>query len=232
MPKLSIILPTYNESEGIAQFLTLLLAALGKKITAEILVVDDNSPDGTAQVVREFSKQHPEVQVLVRTTDPGLGLSILTGIEAARGEIIVGMDADNNHDVRQVLALTAGLEKADLVVASRFIAGGGMQESARYYSTYAFNAVLKLFGFPTWDNASGFYAVKRSKLQSLPLKEIYYGYGDYHLRLVYYAAKNNWKILELPTVYQKRLAGESKSRLGNMAISYLQEAIRLRFKQW
>lgn len=232
MPKISIILPTYNEAEGIVQFLELLLSALGKKTAAEIIVVDDHSPDGTAQAVREFSKQHPEVKVIERTQNPGLGLSILTGIEAARGEVIVGMDADNNHDVRQVLALAASLEKADLVVASRFIAGGGMQETARYYSTFAFNAVLKLLGFPTWDNGSGFYAVKRAQLKSLPLKEIYYGYGDYHLRLVYYAAKNGWKILELPTKYLKRLAGESKSKLGSMAISYFKEALRLRFKQW
>lgn len=232
MPKISIILPTYNEAEGITQFLELLLAALGQKADAEIIVVDDHSPDGTTQVVQQFSKQHPEVRVIERRENPGLGLSILTGIEAARGEVIVGMDADNNHDVRQVLTLVAGLEQADLVVASRFIAGGGMQETTRYYSTFAFNAVLRLLGFPTWDNGSGFYAVKRAKLKTLPLKDIYYGYGDYHLRLVYYASKNGWQILELPTKYLKRLAGESKSKLGSMAISYLKEALRLRFKQW
>src|SRR5690349_19746019 len=128
MPKLSIILPTYNEVAGITQFLTLLLNALGKKSGAEILVVDDNSPDGTANVVKTFARQHPEVKILVRTSNPGLGLSILTGIEAATGEVIVGMDADNNHDVRQVKSLVAGLAQADMVTASRFIAGGGMQE--------------------------------------------------------------------------------------------------------
>lgn len=232
MPKLSIILPTYNEAEGITQFLELLLAALGQKADAEIIVVDDQSPDGTARVVQQFSKQYPAVRVIERRASPGLGLSILTGIEAARGDVIVGMDADNNHDVRQVLALVTGLEQADLVVASRFISGGGMQETARYYSTFAFNAVLRLLGFPTWDNGSGFYAVKRAKLKTLPLNEIYYGYGDYHLRLVYYAARAGWSILELPTQYQKRLAGESKSKLGQMAVSYFKEAVRLRFKQW
>lgn len=232
MPKISIILPTYNEAEGITQFLELLLAALGQKADAEIIVVDDHSPDGTTQVVQQFSKQHPEVRVIERRENPGLGLSILTGIESARGEVIVGMDADNNHDVQQVLTLVVGLEQADLVVASRFIAGGGMQETTRYYSTFAFNAVLKLLGFPTWDNGSGFYAVKRAELKTLPLKDIYYGYGDYHLRLVYYAAKKGWRILEVPTKYLKRLAGESKSKLGSMAISYLKEALRLRFKQW
>ncbi len=230
MPKLSIILPTFNEAEGIVSFLKILLAIL--ETSAEIIVVDDSSPDGTAAVVKKFAMRHPQIKLIVRKQNPGLGLSILTGIQAAQGEIIVGMDADNNHDPRLIEGLVAELQKVDLVVASRFIKGGGMQETSRYLSTLAFNALLKLLGFPTWDNGSGFYAVRRKKLLSLPLTEIYYGYGDYHLRLVFYAMKSGWKITEIPTVYLARLAGESKSKLGNMAISYLKEALRLRFKQW
>ncbi len=237
-PIVSIILPTYNESEGIIQFLLKLQAVMfewaeiekcSPQELVEVIVVDDNSPDGTAELVREFSKIWKEVKLVVRTTDRGLGKSILAGIQASHGQVIVGMDADNNHDPLQIPVLVAVLQDADLVVASRFIRGGGIHQPLRWLATWLFNLGLKLLGFPVWDNFSGYYAVSKKALQNLGLERIYYGYGDYHLRLVFFAAEQGLKIKEIPTTYLERLGGQSKSQLGKMAIDYAREAIRLRF---
>jgi dolichol-phosphate mannosyltransferase len=239
-PKISIILPTYNEALGISRFLDKVIPVVSqmaqaekKPLTqyAEIIVVDDNSPDGTAAVVKTYSQSQPAVKLLVRYKDHGLGVSILAGIEAANGEVIVGMDADNNHDIALLPKLITKLDQADLVVASRFMGSGGMAEPIRFYGTWAFNAFLRCFGFPIWDNFSGYYAIKKATLLTLQPANIYYGYGDYHLRLVYIANQVGLKILEVPTIYLKRIAGESKSRLGKMLVSYTLEAFRLRFKR-
>jgi len=199
------------------------------KVKFEVIVVDDNSPDGTAVAVRELEKKYPQVRVIVRMKDRGLGLSIGRGITEARGQIIVGMDADGNHDPRDLPRILNSLgRKVKLVVASRFAGEGGMK-GWRMLPTFLFNAMFRLFGLPIWDNTSGYYAVRKNDLEQLGLSKIYYGYGDYHLRLVFGAAKAGWKIVEVPTRYQPRIGGVTKSRLVKMAFSYTKEAWRLRF---
>lgn len=236
MPLISLILPTYNEVDGIELFLIqvikqLKLWATQKNLTltelAEVIVVDDNSPDGTAKKVQTFIQRHPQVKLIVRTADPSLGLSILAGVKASQGKIIVGMDADNNHDPAQIQALVEKLTVADLVVASRFIGQGDMTDKFRFYATWLFNGLLRLLGFPVWDNFSGFYAINKLNLLDLGPEKIYYGYGDYHLRLVYYAKQSQLTILEISTKYLPRFAGQSKSKLNQMSWNYLKEAIRL-----
>ncbi len=195
----------------------------------EILVVDDNSPDGTAERVRELRKKYRQVKVIVRTKDRGLGLSIGRGVIEATGTIIVGMDADGNHDPEDLPNLLAHLTGGTkLVVASRFAGDGGMK-GWRMLPTFMFNAMFRLFGLPIWDNTSGYYAVHKADVEKLGIDKIYYGYGDYHLRLVFYAARAGWRIVEIPTTYQPRLGGASKSKLLNMALDYTKEAFRLRF---
>lgn len=197
------------------------------EIKFEVIVVDDNSPDGTAEAVRHMN--NPNVRVIVRTKDRGLGLSIGRGVEEAKGNIIIGMDADGNHDpadMPNMLKHLAGNTK--LVVASRFKGNGGMK-GWRMLPTFLFNAMFRLFGLPIWDNTSGYYAIRKTDLEKLGIDKIYYGYGDYHLRLVFYGAQAGYKMIEVPTTYQARIGGVSKSKLGKMAIEYTREAYRLRF---
>jgi len=228
MVDVSVILPTYNEKESITKVLLAVVKVLRQeRLAGEVLVVDDQSPDGTAKIVKNLAKKYPEIKIIVRTRHHGLGLSIKDGIQAACGPIIIGMDADYNHDPADLPRLVAALKTADLAVASRFIAGGGMDEKRRYYPTLLFNCWLKLLGFPTLDNLSGFYAVKKSTLQKLGLAKIYYGYGDYHLRLVWYARQAGLKIVQISTFYQRRIGGSSKSNLRAMLIDYTKEATRL-----
>lgn len=230
MDFVSVILPTYNEREAIVKNVTHICQVLAKlEIKFEVLVIDDNSPDGTAEAVRQLGTKYPQVKVIVRTKDRGLGLSIGRGVEESQGNIIVGMDADGNHDPEDLPVLLKNLRgETRLVVASRFAGDGGMK-GWRMLPTFLFNAMFRLFGLPIWDNTSGYYAVRKDDLVTLGLKRIYYGYGDYHLRLVFYAAQAGWKMVEVPTTYQARLGGQSKSKLLNMAVEYTKEAYRLRF---
>ena len=227
---LSIVIPTYNERENIIRLIKVLQNNLKKlKALYEIIIVDDNSPDDTAKAIRENLKTNKNIRIFVRKNERGLASAIYFGIKRAKGNIIVGMDADLNHPPQLIPKLIEELGSTDLIVASRFIPGGGMEDKARYLFTYIFNLFLKYFlRFPTMDNMSGFYAIKRDTLLQLPLKEIYRGYGEYHLRLVYLAKKYGLKIKEIPVFYKKRTYGKSKTSLFKMFFIYLWIALNLR----
>ncbi len=234
MVDVSIVLPTYNEKEAIVANIAHIITVMdkAKKWKYEVIVVDDNSPDGTAEAVRVLAKKKPQVRVIVRTKDRGLGLSIGRGVKEAKGSIIVGMDADGNHDPRDLPVLLTELTRGTkLVVASRFVGEGGMK-GWRMLPTLLFNGTFRLFGLPIWDNTSGYYAIRKSDLAKLGIDKIYYGYGDYHLRLVFAAAAKGYSMVEVPTNYQPRLGGASKSKLLKMAVEYLREAYRLRKEGW
>lgn len=230
MDFVSVILPTFNEKDAIvkhAQHVSSVLTKAGYK--HEVLVVDDDSPDGTAAVVKKAGTRNKNIKVLVRTKNHGLGLSIGDGVRNAKGNIIIGMDADGNHDPEDIPNMLKHLHgETKLVIASRFKGDGGMK-GWRMLPTFLFNGMFRLFGLPIWDNTSGYYAIRKTDLEKLGLKKIYYGYGDYHLRLVFYAAQSGYTMIEVPTTYQARIGGESKSQLGRMAIEYTKEAWRLRF---
>lgn len=227
---ISIIIPTYNECENII-LLVKKIERLFFQVNSkyEIIVVDDNSPDGTGQVIKNQSNNY--VRLFVRKNERGLGSAILFGIKKAKGDIIIGMDADFNHPPETIPRLIDELKNYDLVMASRFIKGGGMEDRIRYLFTYIFNLFLKyLLGFPTMDNMSGFYAIKEAKLMELPINKIYYGYGEYHLRLVYLAKKYGLRIKEAPVFYRKRRHGKSKSNLLKMFFRYLFIAFDLKLR--
>lgn len=227
MDTISIIIPTYNEKENVALLIKGLKSLLSD-FEFEIVVVDDNSPDGTYKKVVEEFKKDKRVKAILREREKGLGTAILHGIKNSKYPIIVGMDADFNHPPEIIPRMLRELSNSDLVVASRFIKGGGMEEKKRYFPTFIFNKFLKhVLGFPTIDNMSGFYAIKREKLLKLPLEEIYRGYGDYHLRLVHYSKKNKLKILEVPVFYKKRKYGKSKSNLLKLFFNYLYNAFKI-----
>ena len=161
-----------------------------------------------------------------------MGLSIGRGVEEAKGKVIVGMDADGNHDPRDLpVLLSEHARGTQLVVASRFVGEGGMK-GWRMLPTLLFNGTFRLFGLPIWDNTSGYYAIDKADLVKLGLSKIYFGYGDYHLRLVFAAASRRYSIVEVPTRYQPRLGGASKSKLLAMAVDYLKVAYQLRMKGW
>ena len=229
---ISVVLPTYNEREGIAdlcgEILTVVRAA---RLDAEVLVVDDDSPDGTAAHLAEVFRDEPAVRVQVRRGERGLASAIRRGIEEARGDMVVVMDSDGNHDPALVPLMVRCAAEFDVVVGSRYVLGGGMLTSSfRYWASYAFNILIRVvLGLRVHDNLSGYLAFRRSLLERLDADRVFHGYGDYAIRFLYQVVRRGGRVLEIPTVYRFRKGGESKTRFFAYLWTYLASVFRLRF---
>lgn len=229
--KASVILPTYNEAGNIIGLVDDLRRFLkAKKISYEIIVVDDDSPDKTGYLAKERFKKQPEVKVVIRKKDRGLASAIRRGVEEAKGEVIVVMDSDFNHDPKVVPDLIAKCEEYDLVIGSRFIPGGGMVNKKREFLSWAYNRLIvrPSIKSPIKDNLSGFFAVKKERLVDLDWNKIFFGYGDFFIRLIYCALHQDWKLKEVPFLHSERKTGESKSNLIKVFFQYTGSVVKLR----
>lgn len=223
MPFVSIILPTYCERDNIGALIEALddsLAQQGWK--GEMIVVDDNSPDGTAQVVREYlPRTRAQIVCLVRTNQRGLATAIRYGIERATGERLMVMDTDFNHDPCIIPQMIRLLDQVDIVIGSRFVKDGGMQDRTRHYLSWAYNRLIMfLLRTPIHDNLSGFFAIRRNCLIDLDWDTIFQGYGEYFIRLLYAARQQGYTMSEIPVYYRLRQHGSSKSDFVAMLRDY------------
>jgi len=235
--KISIILPTYNEAGNIGALIKATANLIKTRI--EFIVVDDNSPDGTADEVKKLIAKKLPVKLVVRKEVHGLASAILTGIRQAAGDIVVLMDTDFNHRPEDIARLLKPIVKkqADLVIGSRYIPGGGMHitEATRLqfwlsrWGNYFINRCL--FKLPVHESLSGFVAVRRSVLDRLNQKKIFYGYGEYCIRLLYYAHRLGFRLVEVPIMYGLRRYGTSKSSIKRMAYFYSKTVLGLLFSQ-
>jgi dolichol-phosphate mannosyltransferase len=228
---ISVVLPTYNEREGIAELCGEILAVVRTaRLDAEVLVVDDNSPDGTAAHLSTVFGAEPAVRTLVRRDQRGLASAIRRGIEEARGDLVVIMDSDGNHDPAMLPLMVRCAEDFDVVIGSRYVLGGGMLTSSfRYWASYGFNILIRvLLGLRIHDNLSGYLAFHRTRLAGLDADRVFYGYGDYAIRLLYHVVRNGGRVLEIPTIYRFRKGGESKTRFFAYFWTYLASVLRLR----
>ena len=232
LKEISVILPTYNEAGHIVELIKeICLVIEGAAFVPEIILVDDNSPDGTAGTVREFFKDDCRIKVYVREKERGLASAIKFGIEKAAKENLVFMDSDFNHDPRIIPVLIKQLASFDIVVGSRFVAGGGMKGSQfRYWGSYLFNVFIKLIlRIKTNDNLSGFFVISKQLIKSFNLEQIFKGYGDYFIRFLEQAGKRGLSIIEIPTVYQERPSGKSKTNFLWHLLRYTKTVFQLRF---
>jgi dolichol-phosphate mannosyltransferase len=248
MPAVSIVLPTFNERDNIIDLVEAIrheLEPVG--IGYEIMVVDDSSPDGTAKAVCDHFDltQHSlnewhgwlsgggQLRVIVRTVDKGLAKSIRHGLEAAHGSTLVVMDTDFNHDPAMIPQMVDLLRYYDLVIGSRFVMRGGMEDSLRYNLSFAYNIFIRaLFATQIQDHLSGYFAVRQERLFQLAniFDKIFYGYGDYFIRLLTVAWRRNWKILEVPVFYILRRHGDSKTGFWRIFRDYTTAVVRLRIQ--
>ena len=240
----SVILPTFNERDNICD----LVDAIHKQLEPagyayEVLVVDDNSPDGTAEVVRRrYRLEHAgsallpgsergTLRLFVRTQNKGLANSIRDGLLVAQGRTLVVMDTDFNHDPAMIPQMVDLLRYYDLVIGSRFVMRGGMEDRLRYHFSQLYNVFIRaLFQTQIQDNLSGYFAIRRERLYSLaPLfPAIFYGYGDYFIRLLLAAWRQDWKILEVPVFYILRRHGDSKTGFWSVFKKYTAAVLCLR----
>ena len=236
----SIVLPTYNERDNICDLIDAIQDRLADSDWhGEILVVDDNSPDGTADVVRTryllaspVSDPPPcAVRLVVRTRNKGLAASIREGLDQARGRTVVVMDTDFNHDPAMIPQMVDLLRYYDLVIGSRFVMRGGMEDRFRYRASFLYNMFIRfLFHTQIQDNLSGFFAARRERLYEVEhlFDRIFYGYGDYFIRLLLVAWRSNWRILEVPVFYILRRHGSSKTGFWAVFREYTLAVVKLR----
>ncbi len=232
--KVSIILPTYNEKDNIGHLIDALDAgARDQAWETEILVVDDNSPDGTAEVARDRALSAGcAVRCFVRTEKRGLATAILYGIRHAGGDLIVVMDTDFNHDPGMIPQMVKFLEYYDLIIGSRFVMGGGMEDRRRYFYSLLFNMFIRsVLRLQIQDNLSGFFAIRCDRLALLDQEAIFQGYGEYFIRLIHTARRRGYRMLEIPAFYRLRRHGVSKSRFVWMILNYTRCVFSLRFSR-
>lgn len=232
MQRVSVVLPTYNEAQNIAELVEEIERALAAADLAyEIVVVDDNSPDGTAAVVQERFDANPSVRLIVRTDERGLASAIRRGIEASSGSVVAVMDTDFNHSPSMLPQMVAFLDYYDLVIGSRFVMGGGMAETGRYLLSCVYNFGIRVvLRTQVQDNLSGFFAMRRERLFGLDFDAIFFGYGDYFIRLLLAAWRHDMKLLEVPVFYDLRRHGQSKTAFMKVFRQYTMAVLRARLR--
>lgn len=232
--KASVILPTFNESGNIIKLVEEIRKELSKeRINNEVVIVDDDSPDKTGLLAQKYFSKNPSVRVIIRKGEKGLATAIKRGLEVAVGEVAVVMDTDFNHSPALVPKLVKKCQTYDFVVGSRFVSKGGMQNKTRELFSRIFNILIirPILGSPVHDNLSGFFAVKTKKLHNLDLGKIFWGYGDYFIRLIYLAKKEGFTFTELPSFYKNRQYGTSKSNFLEMFYEYFLSTLNIRFEK-
>lgn len=208
-----IIIPTYNERDNAPA-----IAAAVLEVTpeAEILFVDDNSPDGTGQVIDEICRKEPRVHVLHRPGKQGLGTAYVAGFRWGLEHgypLLVEMDADFSHDPSYLPEMLTRAEKADVVVGSRYVAGGGTrnwgvgrQIISRGGGLYA----RSILGVRIRDLTAGFVCWRREVLEALALDRVAsQGYG-FQIEMKYRALNAGFRIEEMPITFEDRRVGQSK----------------------
>lgn len=226
---ISVVLPAYNERENVIPLSNAIHEVI-KNYDHEIIVVDDNSPDGTYNALVELNKEW--LKPILRNKDRGFAKSIRCGIENAKGDIIIVMDSDFNHIPEYLPFMLASLNYYDCVSASRFLYGGKMDSKIRHYLSWIFNIFVRIMtGGKITDSLYGYFAIKKSKLEKVNFDEIFYGYGEYCIRLFYQFQKLNFSVLQFPAINGDRLHGEGNSSFVGVFKKYFIAVIKLAIKK-
>ena len=215
-----VIIPTYNEKENIR---TALEAVMVNEPVFDVLVVDDNSPDGTAELVEKIQLEHPgRIHMLQRTEKSGLGTAYIAGFKWAleKGyEYIFEMDADMSHDPKDLVRLykACAEQGADLSVGSRYTKGGKVKDwplNRIMMSYFASVYVRMVLWLGVTDTTAGFVCYKRKVLETIELDNIQFVGYAFQIEMKYKAKQNGFKIKEVPITFIDRQIGESKMSMG------------------
>lgn len=209
-----IVIPTYNERQNIE---ALIEKILGLKLDVDVLVVDDNSPDGTGQFVEELGNNEKRVHVLRRPGKMGLGSAYIEGFKWALDKsdvkYVFEMDADLSHDPSALPEFLEEIKKADLVLGSRYLAGITVMNwpLSRLILSVGANIYTRVItGMPIKDATGGFKCFRREVLEALPLDRIKSDGYSFQIEVNYLVWKKGYKIGEIPIVFVDRTIGTSK----------------------
>jgi len=213
LERVLVIVPTYNEKDNLEPILARLHAAVP---STQVLVVDDNSPDGTGRIADRLAAADPRVHVLHRTRKAGLGAAYVAGFAWARAhgnDVVVEMDADGSHSPAQLPRLLAALERADLVLGSRWVPGGEVVNwpMSRELLSRCGNAYTRIvLRLPLRDATGGYRAYRRAVLDTLALDEVASQGYCFQVDLAWQLWRAGHTIVEVPLTFVERAHGTSK----------------------
>jgi dolichol-phosphate mannosyltransferase len=226
-----ICIPTYNESENLPRIVPKVLEALPE---AQVLVVDDNSPDGTGRLADELAAADPRVKVLHRTGKEGLGKAYLAAFRWALERecaYIFEFDADFSHKPEYLPPLLQALiDGADVVIGSRRVTGGGVENWSPHRRLVSWGGSFysrMVLGIPTRDLTGGFNGFRRSVLENIGLEHVTSAGYAFQIELKYRATKCGFRVVELPIIFPDRVLGKSKMS-GSIFAEALKQVWRLR----
>jgi dolichol-phosphate mannosyltransferase len=212
--QITAVIPTYNEAQNLPNLVS---AVFALPLDLKILVVDDNSPDGTGSVADELAKHDPRLRVLHRPGKLGLRSAYLSGFQIVLeqgAEAVLQMDADMSHDPRMIANMAAKLESCDVVLGSRYIAGGSVDQRwprwRRALSAFGNAYARTILGLPTADATTGFRLWRRDTLATMPLERIQSSGYVFLVEMIYLAYCLGYRIGEIPIHFTERHSGKSK----------------------
>jgi len=228
---ISVVIPSYNEKDNIKEAIERTSKSLGDNLL-EIIVVDDDSPDKTWKIVQDM--KNPKYKLIIRSKERGLASAIATGVEKAKGNIIVWLDCDLGIQPEDIPRLVEKLRYYDVAIGSRYVKGGKeLRPKWRALLSYIINLFASIMlGFSVRDWTSGFIAVRKEVLNKIKLSRD--GFGEYFIEFAYKCIKNGYKVTEVGYVYGIRKGGVSKSdgsifTLLKYGAQYGLKIIKLRF---
>ena len=213
MLKALVVIPTYDEAENIAK---LVPNVLSQAPNLDVLVVDDNSPDGTAGLVRDLMDNNGRVHLIERPAKMGLGTAYVAGFRFAiknSYDYVFEMDADFSHNPREIPNFLKKIENYDLVIGSRYMQGvrilnWPMQRLLLSYSANVYTRIIT--GLPLHDATGGFKCYRRKVLEAIDLDKIKSNGYAFQIEMSFKAWKKGFKLLEIPIVFLDRRSGDSK----------------------
>ena len=228
MAKSLVVIPTYNEKDNIENITN---AVLEVEPSLNVLIVDDNSPDGTGRIADEMAQQDSRVFVLHRQEKSGLGSAYIAGFKYAlerEYEFIFEMDADFSHDPKNLPRFLEKMKEYDLVLGSRYINGVNVVNwpMSRLLLSYCANVYARLItGLPVRDTTGGFKCFRRHVLEQIDLDAVQSDGYSFQIEMTFKAWKKGFTICEIPIIFVDRLAGQSK-----MSKKIVREAIVMVWK--
>jgi dolichol-phosphate mannosyltransferase len=212
--KITVVTPTYNEAENLPKLVSALFAL---PLDLHVLVVDDNSPDGTGKIADELARQEKRIQVLHRTGKLGLRSAYLNAFQQVMQEdvdAIVQMDADFSHDPAVLPTMVDRIQSCDLVLGSRYVEGGSVDEHwplwRKWLSAFGNLYSRSILGFPLRDVTTGYRLWRREVLQAMPLDRVRASGYVFQVEMAYMAYCLEYRIQEVPICFTDRRWGESK----------------------
>lgn len=213
MPKALVIIPTYNEAQNAEKIIT---EVLQQSDIVEILIVDDNSPDGTADIVRSMMEKNPRIHIIQRERKLGLGTAYVAGFKFAiqkKFDFVFEMDADFSHNPKEIPIMLGKMDECDVLIGSRYIKGVNVVNwpMKRLILSYSANIYTRVItGMPIHDATAGFKCYKRKVLETIDLDAIRSNGYAFQIETNFMAWRKGFILKEMPIVFVDRRVGVSK----------------------